>query len=521
MNASPQSLSSNEFRDSHLSGTLNKALLVLSVCAGLILSGLFAFYAFEELKEGHSWGDDFGLYLQMSKNILEGQPYNRFNTGLEAPPGYPFALVLWQKAFGTSFVALKSINIVGWVTAGWAIYAIGLLLFGPVAAFAALAIHLIVPSYFFQQQAIVADIWFVFTVNTTFLFVLLYERALSAPKLTRYALLFAFGLSLYYSYLTKPAALLVAVPIALHFCLAGLKGRNVEHFYQAILGVVVIGIVTVLANLQYGSASSGHLQNIVGMYSENGSFSIANILTSLAERARQELLNLHILLLSFPVSLYIAGIAVGSALICSFFYYLYTRDTLIPLFVAGFGAAIVIVPFQGGFRYLLPLGSVLPLLYISPAMLFARRLIASTSTWRIVNGVGLILSLAGLFVLVTTMYGRAVQAKGFNDDEISDLKTSEMIAWVKKNTASDDLICSFKPRAVMYLTSRTVCSASEIPSAGASYWFDQLGADYVIAFTRKSYVAFANINKLLADDKTVEVAFANSDYAIYRRRQQP
>src|SRR5262245_14381964 len=49
-------------------------------------AGFFA-YALTGLQSGHSWGDDFALYLLLAENILEGRKYETLVTGIIVPPG--------------------------------------------------------------------------------------------------------------------------------------------------------------------------------------------------------------------------------------------------------------------------------------------------------------------------------------------------------------------------------------------------------------------------------------------------
>jgi hypothetical protein len=44
------------------------ALLISFSCVA------FAIYAVPQLRNGHNWGDDFGLYLHLADNIREGRP---------------------------------------------------------------------------------------------------------------------------------------------------------------------------------------------------------------------------------------------------------------------------------------------------------------------------------------------------------------------------------------------------------------------------------------------------------------
>ena len=73
----------------HVSGFVraNGATIALSA---LVVGGLawFALYAAQQLTNGHNWGDDFGLYLQLADNLRQGRPYNWLNRLITVPPGF-------------------------------------------------------------------------------------------------------------------------------------------------------------------------------------------------------------------------------------------------------------------------------------------------------------------------------------------------------------------------------------------------------------------------------------------------
>src|SRR4051794_3571365 len=96
---------------------LNATVLYIGIDIALTI--LFVFWASSRLVEGHGWGDDFGLYLQLADNLRSGKPYNDLNTGIQVPFGFPLLLAIWGKIFGLSFVSLKSLNIAAWIVAAW------------------------------------------------------------------------------------------------------------------------------------------------------------------------------------------------------------------------------------------------------------------------------------------------------------------------------------------------------------------------------------------------------------------
>src|ERR1043165_2555972 len=109
----------------------------------------------------------------------------------------------------------------------------------------------------------------------------------------------------------------------------------------------------------------------------------------------------------------------------------------------------MVTPWQGGPRYLLPLVPVLLVFLWFPlrdfdAILRGARLGVFGFT-RL-----LVVSLVGAVLLGAVAQGNR-DTWSFRDDEISDAQTTELVGWLKSNVPPADTICTFKPRAIMYL----------------------------------------------------------------------
>ena len=73
------------------------------------------------IRDGHVWGDDFALYIQHAKNIVQHVRYDQTNYIFDPqnpgvgprtyPPGYPLILSLVYWHFGLNFTAMKIENI--------------------------------------------------------------------------------------------------------------------------------------------------------------------------------------------------------------------------------------------------------------------------------------------------------------------------------------------------------------------------------------------------------------------------
>lgn len=101
----------------------------------VVIIFLSAIFVFLNLTRGHVWGDDFAGYLNQAQSILNGDPrsivdQNKImNQRSVIPPGpdaypwgYPLILIPTLKLFGLSALALKTVNSVFWVGALLGVY---------------------------------------------------------------------------------------------------------------------------------------------------------------------------------------------------------------------------------------------------------------------------------------------------------------------------------------------------------------------------------------------------------------
>ena len=85
----------------------------LWVLLAVLLVGLFYLLT---LRPGHSWGDDFALYLHLAKNLADGNPYAQtgflqnpdYVTVSQYPPVFPLLLVPIIRTFGLNLTAMKA-----------------------------------------------------------------------------------------------------------------------------------------------------------------------------------------------------------------------------------------------------------------------------------------------------------------------------------------------------------------------------------------------------------------------------
>lgn len=141
----------------------------------LLINGIFFLSTF---RAGHTWGDDFAMYVLHARNLATGQPYTATgyvynpqepHVGPPAyPPGFPLLLAPVYKIFGMNFTAFKVVEVISWLLyllvvyelledylpAPWRMIVIALLGFNPVMWDAKDSVVSDIPGLFFAALAI-------------------------------------------------------------------------------------------------------------------------------------------------------------------------------------------------------------------------------------------------------------------------------------------------------------------------------------------------------------------------------
>lgn len=485
---------------------------VLTTAVGVSALLMFAVYAARQLTNGHNWGDDFGLYLHIADNIRQGRPYAWLVRGIIVPPGFPLMLAGWEAVFGASFATLKLINVVAWViaTAIAALFAMRTL--GKSAAIVVLALNLALPDYFILQQSILTDIPSLVFSNFALLSAA-FSQSKQASRRWMWAVLANVAMLLALS--LRPAAL----PLAAAFVGGALWSMVVNRFERTSIhaGFVLIGgavVVLIINFLTFGATTSAHTQNALGFIDSNDV--VGSLLRSVIRRAGEEFDNFSILFFGYPIAPWNAiGLLVYGA-IGAIVYVFVTRDGVAPAFFVAYFAFLLLTPWQGGPRYLLPLLMPFSLFVTAPfgaAITAMPRL--TTSFWRSTVTILTLLTFAFHVALGHSMMLKVRQEYGFNDDEISDLRTQQLLNFLRSKTSDEDVICSQKPRAIMLFVKRAGCNLIPTMPKPYSNYIKSEKARFAVVILRQSY-GFSGLDADLASDQGLSQVFRNDDYSVYR-----
>jgi cytochrome c oxidase subunit 4 len=489
----------------------NLAFAATNVVATL----LFVCWAYSQLTEGHNWGDDFGLYLQLADNIRHGRPYNELNTLIQVPPGFPMLLAAWKSAFGKSFVALKSMNIAAWVAAAWIACIFARRTLGRLAASCILIAHFLLPAYYYQQQNVLSDLAFAAFVNLLLLRSFLFLSSLRKPGDMSALSFVSVPATLFCALLIRPAGLpFVGALLAASAFDAWRCRRDRKSVLLAVGMAVAVAATCGVYVMAFGASAGAHLTNAVGSTGGSIVSLIAAATHLLHTRALEELTNLGVLFTWYPERGSIGILLFASILVGVVAYLTLTRDFVAPLFLATYVGFILLIPWQQGYRYLLPLVSVILIFIISPAAWLAGFARGVASWWRAVP----IALAAACLVFVSAVMVRGLGAiRGVNDDETSDPRTGALIAWLRENTKPGDELCSFKPRAVMYFAHRSTCFLANDMNQEIGSWLRAEGASYAVLITRPAY-GYGQLEQRMNTSLAVVEVFRNQDYVVYKLR---
>jgi hypothetical protein len=494
---------------------LAKSAAVFFIILNVGATAAFIVYAKSQLVEGHNWGDDFGLYLQLADNIRAGRPYNYLNTLIQVPPGFPILLAGWQTLFGQSFVALKSLNIASWVAAAWLAWLFAARTLGRVAASFVLIAHFALPTYYLQQQSVLSDPPFMVAVNLLVLVCFYYFRASGSRPRMIFALLCAASAALFCAILIRPAGLPLVGAIVLGSGLQAYTGRKDRTQVSRAVAIATAAVgVFALYMYGFGDSSSTHFALALGGAADPGAGLLATLAHLVLRRAGEELLNLSVLIGLHPSigmgSLLAVGIVAGA---CAFL--VLTGDFVAPVVLAAYAGLLLLIPWQQGYRYLLPMTSLVFVFFAALPCLAWQYLRQARQSLPAVAGMAV--GLCFVLIVVRDLVQGLPATYGINDDETSDPRTRTLISWLRQNTRPDDQLCSFKPRAVMFFAGRRAYYLPNDMSEDIAVWLQQRQSEYAVLITRPAY-GYARLDEVLRTSNTVTEVFRNEDYAVFKLR---
>src|SRR3989338_2065570 len=465
------------------------------------------------IKDGHSWGDDFGQYIQHAKNIAQGQPYaGRIiaEPWVVVPPGYPLLLAPLLKCFGINFKILKLFNVVCWQLFVLALFPLLRRRLGEEAALLAALVLLSSPSFFIFKQNVLSDTAFIFFVTAALSAWTKYSESLKneESKNARFFLGAALFFMLY-SVLIRTAGVAVFIAAALYSFAAGNKKRDILLLILVFLmGMGISHIFGTSGMDHYMKSLQVPLEDLPKFFKEHVVYIFHTVVMFYIPT--KNVVSIPIFsFLSFLITRTAPLLLVGIVLI--FIYRLVRRTvSLVECFFFVYFLGIIVWTIEGGVRYFLPIAG--PFLLLSLEGFRVGYQFVLRGKWEKAREGSIRWFL--IFLIVNNCMSILIDID-FDDNEIYKKDAREMVQCVKDNVGSDEPYMFWKPRAMAALTDRV----------GAPFWIypeeektwnrrvEKFKIDYLIIAKND---AFHLSERVSAGAVPAEAVWENSEYKIFK-----
>lgn len=440
---------------------------------------LVAGWAIGVHRNGHSWGDDFTLYLRQSKSLLDGNvgqviADNHFNVDNAAKPGFspyvypwgwPLLLAPFYRLFGLDYERLKLVEVACFIGFLLAFHAVIRRRLQQWAAFATAAFVGTTFVYLQHTGQLVSELPYMLFVGITLWYLdrLRHEQPLDAAGRRQLILLGLLAMFVF-NIRREGLAIVAAIGVAQ---LLDLRGRwRQVNWRQVAAPFVSFGVSVVLLQFMLPSA-------LAPEYEDSGLHQTwkkvgASFRTSFARQLGFEsLAGVGLLLV---VLLVVAGVIVRMW---------NAPRTDAPLFVFAVGSLTIVgmIPAVAD-RYTM---GVTPFaVYFAVQAIAAIPLPRTTGPWLAVAVVGLL-----SVVHLTELPSSVADAQEFNDtgqvvDGPEAPYAQAAFSAIRTYTHQDDVVAFFKARALTFYTNRRAVQSSdlEIVRQRADYFMSRTGSSF-------------------------------------------
>ncbi len=490
------SLAMGQYSDSSARVARTVRILVLLII--LAVGGFFLM----TLREGHDWGDDFGLYILHAKNIAQGVNYKQtgyiYNPAMVMiaprtyPPVFPLLLSPIYKLWGLNLGAMKVAIVFAFLLSLVAIYlAFRRSLPWPYLV-ALLAIIGFNPTLWQFKDNVLSDLPF---LALFYLSVFLIDRAYQPDRLdsprTLDALLI--GFTIYLAYGAR------SLGIVLLLCLLAydvLKNRRPTAF--AIKVAVITGALIALQSLFLHSdrAYAGQL-TIGASYALSHSWEFISELSGLLPGLTET---------AFRLPLF----AVMSVLaVIGYFSRIRQQITYFELFPVLYSIPLLILPQEVEVRYLFPL---------MPFYLFYAFLgIRAVSKTRERERMAFLIVLAVFLVAYSARYARLDY--GPIREGVTKEEAQQFFDHIRKETREADVFAFRKPKAFALYTGRRASALHEDPDDQALWkYLREINATHLVwgpGQLDPDYQEFLR-NFITRNQDRLQETYANADFRLYK-----
>jgi len=470
-----------------------------------LIFGLFFFINIATLKDGHNWGDDFAQYIHHAVNLVEHKPYTSdisLDYWIVYPPGFPLLLSSIIYWFGINFKILKFLNVLLWGLSALVVYGLALKRLNVMWARVLTVWFLTSPFFFTFKQEVLSDIPFMcFVLLSIWTFMKHEEYQDKGSKDLSRVFLFSAIVCMSYSLLIRWAGVSLFLAVAAYLLLVKRDWKKLSGFILGAVAACAIALQcgSLFSGYFYKTASSlqewflGIWYNITYHFEMIFSFFLPdqNILPKTANLLTLSLINIFLGLLLLGIM----GL---------FIYRLYQRKvSLMGCFVFFYLMGAVLWPVRGDARYILPI--IIPITIIGISCL-------KPVLHKVVVFIFIILIGLNIFNISSNVK--------FNDDDIFQKESLEMMGWVSVHIKPDERYMFSHSRALGLFTHRVGASFWVHPE-DMKTWYKRikpLHINYLIA--DKRFDQFSQYNdfyiKVDNDELHIKVIWENRWYKIFK-----
>ncbi len=480
----------------------------------LLVILLAGFFYMATVRSGHEWGDDFSLYIIHAKNIASGQDYRQGGylhyspyLGPDAyPPVFPILLAPVYLLFGLNLTALKMVVIAGFIASLLAFLVIiksELVVAWQVALLAAVGFN---PYIWDQKDRLTSDLVFLVFAYLAIVLVNKVYRSKTAAMNWKMALII--GGVFYLAYGTRSLGLLL-VPCLLLYDMIRHKKMIPSRFA---LGISFVTLVLIALQSYFLHSDRGYYDQFATSFHD----SISTWLKYIAHNVIAYAISLtdiwdngYSRIFRLALTIGISGLA-----ILGYLSRLWREITYTEIFITLYVLAVLVVPMDGGLRYLIP---AIPFyIFYAQQGLFALPINKGTRN-------AVVATLAGA-ILISYVAKYSQQDLKQLHYGISKAESVEFFDYIKQRTQASDVFIFTKPRALALFTERkSSFYPMNLDDKGLWDYFVKIQATHIVvgpdgvspeeqAFLR------AFVDKYSA---SLQLEFSNDDFNIYHIKEIP
>jgi len=477
--------------------------LTSQLAIAILLIAIIGTFYFATMRVGHVWGDDFALYIQHAKNIVEHARYDRSNYIFDPdnptigprtyPPGYPLLLsfVYWQ--FGMNLTAMKIENII--------IFLVFLLVLFfllkpelPLTQVAAIIAIIGFNPYLWDLKDIVAsDISFLFFCYVT-LWLIRRSQQLP-PKELNWTEILGIASFLYFSYATRSVGL-VFVPVLLLYDL--IRYRRISRRSVAITIIFLIGWV-LQGRILHSDADYFRQINL------HPKLILLNTVSSVQDLERLYFWPTHLTQLNKEFRL-LFFVGLSSLAVLGYIMRIRREVTIYELFPPLYVATLTVFPLGWEPRYMLP---VLPLFF-----LYAFSGIAALPGIKAANFGKYVF--IGLLLGTGAVYATAYSKMTFGEmpDGVGKKEVGELFEYVRANTDPTSVLIFRRPRALGLFAERRSSAYHPYRNENDLWqYFNKIHADYLV----EGPIDEPYWHTFIASQKPkLRDVYSNSEFTVYK-----